>query len=160
KYDLLGYSIKTQASADIAPSITYIVKNGVTSIEIQNIPSNLTTAENSIAVSQTCTPSVSSAFLDTISLGLHKAGTTDNVCASNTAIPSDERKCANGDKSAVYFKGYKFVTFGAADVDTLKAAILRFGAVNLAKVGLVVGWDIIELQDRHMKNKDLQDVEQ
>ncbi|KAA6378544.1 MAG: hypothetical protein EZS28_025927, partial [Streblomastix strix] len=42
KYDLLGYSIKTQASADIAPSITYIVKNGVTSIEIQNIPSNLT----------------------------------------------------------------------------------------------------------------------
>ncbi|KAA6386073.1 MAG: putative dynein heavy chain [Streblomastix strix] len=146
-YGQLGYTVFAIEGADIAPSITGLVKNGPNKFAFKNLPENLTDAEKAVfkdgSVSQTC---AGNGFED---LGLHKAGVTDAVCQPNNAIPADGAKCADDSKPKVYLKGYKSAEFGNADIATLKDLLVRFGPVFIndedAEVlsgtqGLLVGW--------------------
>ncbi|KAA6399627.1 MAG: hypothetical protein EZS28_004836 [Streblomastix strix] len=148
-YGQLGYTVFAIEGADIAPSITGLIKNSPTKITFKNLPDNLTDAEKEELKDFTITEScaTSSGFED---LGLHRSGVTDAVCQPNTALPADGAKCADDSKPKVYLKGYKSAEFGNADVKGLKELLIRFGPVqiymnsqdlfDIAHTGLLVGW--------------------
>ncbi|KAA6378679.1 MAG: hypothetical protein EZS28_025794 [Streblomastix strix] len=148
-YGQLGYTVFAIEGADIAPSITGLIKNSPTKLTFKNLPENLTDAEKALLKEFTITQScaVSTGFED---LGLHKAGVTDAICQPNSALPADGAKCADDSKPKVYLKGYMQAEFGNADVKGLKDHLVRFGPVAIYlnsqdpydynHYGLIVGW--------------------
>ncbi|KAA6377765.1 MAG: hypothetical protein EZS28_026710, partial [Streblomastix strix] len=126
-YSLLGYSAYYQGKADIAPSITHLIKAGVSEYTIKNPIKQFTddpTFKETTTVTQTCAGG--STYLITYSTNFN--GLVDTSCIPNTVVPEDASKCASGDLSPV-LKGYKLGEIFGLDTTTLKKLIQRFGAV-------------------------------
>ncbi|KAA6380715.1 MAG: hypothetical protein EZS28_023758 [Streblomastix strix] len=128
-YSLIGYSAYYQGNADIAPSITHLIKAGVSEVTVKNAPKELTDVpcfNDTVTVQQTC----SAGDLDLLTYSKSYNGIVDTFGIPNTVVPDDASKCQTGKMSPV-LKGYKTGQVFNADFITIKKLLQRFGAVHL-----------------------------
>ncbi|KAA6361439.1 MAG: hypothetical protein EZS28_043034 [Streblomastix strix] len=138
-YGLLGYTIKAIKGLDIAPSMTFLVANIPSRINIiyQNIPQWVD--YNPITSCYMHDDLEENIYTDYV---IRKSGVVGTDCVPNTDVPFDRQNCVI--ESTVFFepvfKGYSSAFF-RGNVNAVKDAIVRFGAVNLQDIGIVIGWD-------------------
>ncbi|KAA6358588.1 MAG: hypothetical protein EZS28_045886, partial [Streblomastix strix] len=89
-YSFYGYTVKAVTGADIAPSMTQLVKSGPKII--RNININPDDPEDYLdeEVVQSCQSYYNDSLLQ---YSLHKNGVVDTLCIPNNALPLDATKC-------------------------------------------------------------------
>lgn len=73
---------------------------------------------------------------------LKHSGVVGTGCVPNNDVPQDKRNCVSGSTEFFrpIFKGYT-AAFFKGDVNAVKDAVVRFGAVNLDDFGVIIGWE-------------------
>ncbi|KAA6395926.1 MAG: hypothetical protein EZS28_008550 [Streblomastix strix] len=134
-YAQLGYGINAIKDINLAPSIAYI---------LANYPKKVTWKYPGGEGDETETISTQScATYDPYytHYAVHKGGFVAADCIANTGYPADISKCSQeGGKYDKYFEGYKEAFF-TGNADTIKEALIKFGAVQLDDGDLVIGWE-------------------
>ncbi|KAA6371914.1 MAG: hypothetical protein EZS28_032559 [Streblomastix strix] len=139
-YSLLGYTIRAIKGLDIAPSITYIAANRPSRV-IVKFPISQQYPDQ---ISQLPPPSCDMHDDDQLLIAyvLRKYGVVGTDRASNSDIPTYKSNCFSGslENFDPVFKGYTLAIF-RGNMNTVKDAIIRFGAVNLNDIGIIIGWE-------------------
>ncbi|KAA6359632.1 MAG: hypothetical protein EZS28_044841, partial [Streblomastix strix] len=126
------------SNVDIAPSITYVLKNYPKS-EHYKLPDNV--GEIELVKPQTCNSYDPSLF----SFSLHKTGIVGSDCVPNTVIPDSAASCTvTTGKFEQQLKGYKQAFF-LGNSDSVKDALIKFGPLIISVEGqlneIILGWD-------------------
>ncbi|KAA6404100.1 MAG: hypothetical protein EZS28_000377 [Streblomastix strix] len=139
-YGLIGFTLlalsSTTAAPNYAPSITYMVKNGPSSVTFKNIPDKYKNKFYDREIKQTCD---SKDAIDYLQFALQSGGTTSSNCFQNTEIPNSTNKCSNGDNVTVILKGFHIASYKQLKSNDIKELIIRFGAVQFGEY-IAVGW--------------------
>ncbi|KAA6398308.1 MAG: hypothetical protein EZS28_006165 [Streblomastix strix] len=132
-YALLGYTIKARYDVDIAPSITYIMKNFPT-----KFISRQEGEQDDVSVIQQATCDDISNYIAYV---VHKYGVVGSDCIPNTEVPESTTNCTLPEgKYEKYLVGYKYANFFGNN-DAVKQALIKFGPAFVYGYGLIIGWD-------------------
>ncbi|KAA6368741.1 MAG: hypothetical protein EZS28_035732 [Streblomastix strix] len=135
-YALLGYTALALQGADIAPSITYIMKNYPTkSINRKEGQDD----DESVLQQPTCVDNTN----NQITFAVHKSGVVGSDCIPNTEVPLSTTECTLPDGIyEKYLVGFKYANFFGGDNDAVKEALIKFGPAFVTNYGqLIIGWD-------------------
>ncbi|KAA6401641.1 MAG: hypothetical protein EZS28_002834 [Streblomastix strix] len=136
-FALYGYTAKAVEDADIAPSITALIKSGPSQVQYLNVPSNYKQIFKDYNVTQQCNGTQIE-----LSYGLNKQGVIDSQCIPNTDIPEDINRCiGSGVEYQTHLKGFREGSFYNADERIVKDLIIRFGVV-VTNAGILIGWEL------------------
>ncbi|KAA6394490.1 MAG: hypothetical protein EZS28_009984 [Streblomastix strix] len=162
-YGLYGYAAKFYENADIAPSITGLIKAGPNLFHYTGVPTEKQGTQGFIDVdiSQQCNKEITQVGgFSQLFYGLDSFGVVDSGCIPNNDIPSGLTQCADGSAIKSYLKGYTIGDFSNGNVDTVKNALLKFGPVWHNDDGLYVGWEKIDGVDNWITIQEREDDEE
>ncbi|KAA6373416.1 MAG: hypothetical protein EZS28_031057, partial [Streblomastix strix] len=137
EYADLGYTAKAIKNVDIAPSITYIMKNYPTK-QIYRLEGE----EFEYDIEELACDKYYSLWYY-ISFVVHKYGIVGTDCIPNTGIPSGTTDACSPGSTGKYEKwlvGYKEALF-FGDNDAVKEALIKFGPIYHGDYGKVIGWE-------------------
>ncbi|KAA6387877.1 MAG: hypothetical protein EZS28_016593 [Streblomastix strix] len=145
-YGLYGFAALALENADIAPSITALLRNGPTQVKYTNIPAGQEEDYEDSLINQDC-DGIGYYFTK---YGLRESGVVGTDCIPNTEVPQSATACVDQEiEYAPKLKGYFEGRIFKADTATLKDALIRFGPVAIStkeydplSQGILLGWKI------------------
>ncbi|KAA6334952.1 MAG: hypothetical protein EZS28_053013, partial [Streblomastix strix] len=89
-YGLYGYTVLALEQLDLAPSITALIKNGLTKITYTDVPQSKTEYYKDILFNEGCNTTDNIKYL---TYGIRKSGVVDTECFPNNKIPTVTKQC-------------------------------------------------------------------
>ncbi|KAA6398552.1 MAG: hypothetical protein EZS28_005914, partial [Streblomastix strix] len=138
QYAPFGYTIKAQYDVDVAPNITYILKNHPIKQIFTYPPSYGRPDSQNDIQAMTCS-NIEDKYIFYV---LHKFGVVGTDCIPNTGIPVSATECSEPEgKYEKYLEGFSQAWFFGGN-DAAKEALIKFGPIQFMPYsGVIIGWE-------------------